>query len=75
MLDHQRRHNRERIDAIVAREAAPHGWPAALARTYLRDLLRYDFDARAREGLARFFCECGALGLLPAARVPGDFAC
>ena len=74
VLDHQRRHNRGRIDAIVAREAGPHGWPAGLARTYLRDLLRFDLDARAREGLARFFAECAALGLLPSARVPDDFA-
>jgi chorismate dehydratase len=74
VLDHQRRHNRGRIDAIVAREAGPHGWPEPLARTYLRDLLRFDLDSRAREGLARFFAECAGLGLLPSARVPDDFA-
>lgn len=72
VLDHQRRHNRERIDAIVAREAAPHGWPADVARHYLADLLRFDLDARAREGLARFFAECAAVGLLPRAEVPAD---
>jgi chorismate dehydratase len=73
VLDHQRRHNRERVDAIVAREAAPHGWPAELAREYLGGLLRFDLDARAREGLARFLAECHALGLVPTARVPADF--
>ena len=73
VLDHQRRHNRERVDAIVAREAEPHGWPADLAREYLGGLLRFDLDARAREGLARFLAECHALGLVPTARVPADF--
>ena len=73
VLDHQRRHNRERIDAIVAREALPHGWPAEVARRYLGELLRFDLDARAREGLARFFAECAAAGLLPRAEVPADF--
>lgn len=72
VLDHQRRHNRERIDAIVAREAGPHGWPADTARTYLRDLLRFDFDPKAREGMTRFFAECAALGILPRADVPAD---
>ena len=74
VLDHQRRHNRERIDAIVARESEAHGWPAATARTYLRDLLRFDFDAKAREGMRRFFAECASVGLLPRAQAPADLA-
>jgi chorismate dehydratase len=73
VLDHQRRHNRERIAAIVAREAAPHGWPPDLAREYLGGLLRFDLDATARAGLARFLQECHALGLVPTADVPRDF--
>ncbi len=73
VLDHQRRHNRGRIDGIVAREAAPHGWPADLAREYLGGLLRFDLDGTARAGLARFLQECHALGLVPTADVPRDF--
>lgn len=73
VLDHQRRHNRERIDAIVRREAARHGWEAGLALHYLRDLLRYDLGADARDGMARFLAECHAAGLAPAAAAPADF--
>lgn len=73
VLDHQRRHNQERIDAIVAREAARHGWPQELARQYLRDLLRFDFGADARAGLERFLAECHAAGLAPVAASPADF--
>lgn len=73
VLDHQRRHNRERIAAIVAREAASHGWPPDLAHEYLGGLLRFDLDSTARAGLARFLQECHALGLVPAADVPRDF--
>jgi chorismate dehydratase len=72
VLDHQRRHNRERIDGIVAGAAEAHGWPRAEARRYLAELLRFDLDARAREGMARFFAECHALGLVPSAAVPAD---
>jgi chorismate dehydratase len=67
VLDHQRRHNKERIDGIIAREAAAHGWPVDLARHYLVDLLRFDFDESARAGLDRFLQECRAAGLAPAA--------
>lgn len=66
ILDHQRRHNKERIDGIIAREAAAHGWPVDLARHYLVDLLRFDFDESARAGLDRFLQECRAAGLAPA---------
>ena len=67
VLDHQRRHNKERIEGIIRREAAAHGWPEELARHYLVDLLRFDFDDAARAGLARFFQECRAAGIAPAA--------
>lgn len=68
VLDHQRRHNQERIDGIVAREAAGHGWPADQARRYLRDLLRFDFTPQARAGLERFLAECQRGELLGDAR-------
>ncbi|MFO0961976.1 MAG: menaquinone biosynthesis protein [Phycisphaerales bacterium] len=66
VLDHQRRHNRERIDGIVACEAAAHGWPAATARRYLRELLRFDLDAPARQGLELFLQRAHAAGVIPA---------
>ncbi len=41
ILDRQRRHNRERIDTIIARHADSRGWPHDLARRYLGECLRY----------------------------------
>jgi chorismate dehydratase len=64
VLDHQRRHNQERLGGIVARECASHGWPAELARDYLGNMLRFDFTPQARSGLERFFAECSAAGIL-----------
>ncbi|MCX5639541.1 MAG: menaquinone biosynthesis protein [Planctomycetota bacterium] len=74
VLDHQRRHNAERIDGIIAREAEAHGWPAELARQYLTELLRFEFDEAARAGLSRFLQECRAAGLAPAANDRAEFA-
>lgn len=74
VLDHQRRHNRQRINNIVAREAAQHGWPEDLAFTYLAQLLRFDFDAHARQGMNRFLLECHKVGLAPAPQSPPDFS-
>lgn len=74
VLDHQRRHNRGRLDAIVRREAVRHGWEPSLALHYLRDLLRYDLGPDARDGMARFLAECHAAGLSPAPGAPADIA-
>lgn len=68
VLDHQRRHNQERLGGIVAREGAVHGWPAALARDYLGRMLRFDFDERAQRGMEQFFAECAAAGIVPGTR-------
>jgi chorismate dehydratase len=63
VLDRQRRHNATRLDWIVAARATARGWPADVARHYLRDLLRYEPTERMRAGLAAFFERCVALGL------------
>lgn len=68
VLDHQRRHNRQRMGQIVARESGAHGWPATLAHDYLTKLLRFDFDARAAAALERFYAECAGVGLLKQVR-------
>jgi chorismate dehydratase len=64
VLDHQRRHNRERLGLIAAREAPGHRWPVDLAHRYLSRLLSFDFDASAQAGLQRFYDECHRAGLL-----------
>ncbi len=68
VLDHQRRHNQERLSGMVARECASHGWPAELARDYLSNMLRFDFTPEARGGLERFFAECAAAGIFGGVR-------
>jgi chorismate dehydratase len=52
-------------DAYRAGDAARQ----SIARDYLRDNLRFQFDARAREGLARYYAEARALDLAPPADV------
>jgi len=64
ILDRQRRHNRERLGSIVHRRAVPRGWPEDLARRYLEECLRFDFDDEARCGLELFFAKAAALGLV-----------
>ncbi len=64
VLDHQRRHNGERLGSIAHRASAAHGWPAPLADRYLRELLSYDLDDAARRGLGRFHEECERAGVI-----------
>ncbi len=63
-LDRQRRHNETRLDWIAARHAPVRGWSVEVARSYLRDLLRFEVSPRAREAVDRFFDEAHARGLV-----------
>ncbi len=74
VLDHQRRHNQERLGQIVAQHAAQHGWPAPLALEYLRSMLRFDFTPQAAQGLDRFFQECVNAGVCSTAHPVRTFA-
>jgi len=65
LLDRQRRHNATRIDAIVTRRAPEHRWPVDLARKYIGQCLRFDYDDRARQAATRFVEECAGKGLAP----------
>jgi chorismate dehydratase len=66
LLDRQRRHNRTRLDWIVANRAPEHRWPRDLARRYLTEYLRFEVGPREREGAGLFLREAAALGLAPA---------
>jgi len=55
ILDRQRRHNKERLEFILNHRTTQRGWPADLARPYLTEMLRYDWDERMKAGVARFF--------------------
>lgn len=64
VLDRQRRHNLERLDDIVGRAAPGHGWPADLARVYLRERICYEWTPEAVAGVKVFFEKTHALGLI-----------
>jgi len=64
LLDRQRRHNRTRLDWIVATRAGAAGWPRELAANYLGNLLRYDLGPREREAADLFIAEASSLGYL-----------
>jgi chorismate dehydratase len=65
VLDRQRRHNATRMDWIVRRRAAAHGWPARLARRYLVDLLRFAVGERERSAVDLFLGMAADAGLAP----------
>lgn len=67
VLDRQRRHNRTRLDWIVRKAAAEHGWPEELAETYLGSLLRYEVGERERRAVEQFFAMAAEDGLIPSA--------
>jgi chorismate dehydratase len=65
LLERQLRHNRGRLEWIIARRAPEHRWPPRLASEYLGRLLRYTVGPREREAANHFITEAAALGLLP----------
>jgi chorismate dehydratase len=64
LLDRQLRHNRTRLDWIVAKHAPEHRWPRDLAARYLGEYLRYEVGPREREAAERFIAEARELGVL-----------
>jgi chorismate dehydratase len=64
LLDRQLRHNRMRMDWIVAKHALEHRWPRDLAARYLGSYLRYEVGPREREAAERFIAEAASLGLV-----------
>lgn len=67
MIDRQHRRNGLRLDSVITAEAPRKGWPADLARRYVGELLRFEVDDRARQGVAVFLAKAAGLGLLPPA--------
>lgn len=64
VLDHQRRHNRERIDGMIHRRARPRHWPTDLAADYLKKHIAHEWTERRRDGLEMFFDKAHAHGLI-----------
>jgi chorismate dehydratase len=67
-LDEQRLRNAARIEEIVDRHAAAHGWPRDLALQYLGRLLRYAIGPREREAVERFGALAAKCGVIDAGR-------
>jgi len=64
ILAAQRRDNAGRIDAIVERHAASHGWTDELAHRYLGTLLKYEIGPPELEAMQRFWKRAHALGCI-----------
>ncbi len=64
VLDRQRRHNKERIEDMLARQAPQHGWPVDLARAYVCEMLRFDWTDQMVCGVERFFALAHSMGLM-----------
>lgn len=65
ILDHQRRHNRTRINWLVSERASERRWPTDLAGKYLGELLRYDLGEREQKAAQEFLRLAAEQGLLP----------
>ncbi|MCH2160986.1 MAG: menaquinone biosynthesis protein [Phycisphaerales bacterium] len=68
LLDHRRRHNRGRVEAIIAREAEERGWPADHARHYLRELLRFSPTPDHIAAISEFHKRAAEVGAIPSLR-------
>jgi hypothetical protein len=62
-----------RRDEVADRYCAGDPSRRAVARAYLRDNLMFRMDARALEGLRRYYHEAASLGLVARARDPEFF--
>ena len=68
LLDHRRRHNRSRIEHIIAREAPARGWSVERARRYLRQRLRFAPTPERIEAIREFHRRAANAGVITSAR-------
>jgi chorismate dehydratase len=68
ILDHRRRHNRSRIESIIAREAPSRGWDVTRARTYLRERLRFAPTPERIEAIREFHRRAADVGVITGPR-------
>jgi len=64
-LERAKRRGLENVDSIVARYAAPRGWPADVAREYLTRYLEFDIGPRHLEAIRLFHQLAFGYGLIP----------
>jgi chorismate dehydratase len=53
-LEAARKAGLDNVERIIDRHAAPHGWPADVARRYLTDYLKFEIGPRQIEAMSRF---------------------
>ncbi len=68
LLDHQRRHNRERIDWMIHRRARPRHWPVDLAADYLKLHIAHEWTEQRQAGLELFYDKALEHGLIDTRR-------
>jgi chorismate dehydratase len=68
VLDRQRRHNRQRIDSMIHRNAVPRNWPRDMAAEYLKRHITHEWTSKRAQGLEAFFERAHAHGLIEARR-------
>lgn len=68
LLDHRLRHNRSRVEAIIAREAPSRGWSIQQARRYLRERLRFTPTPERIEAIREFHRRAARAGVIPQVR-------
>ena len=64
VFDHQRRRNAELLEVILRKHIERCGWPYDLARSYVTEMIQYEWTERAETGLQRFFDYCYNLKLI-----------
>ncbi len=60
--------NARRIDNIVETQAPLHGWPAALAREYLGQLIQYEIGENQLAAMELFWKRCHEIGVISVLR-------
>jgi chorismate dehydratase len=69
-LERARRAGLRDVDRIIAREAAPRGWPPDVARKYLTQYLQFDVGPAQLEAIARFHALAYRHGILARPPLP-----
>jgi chorismate dehydratase len=68
VLERQRLHNQLRLDRIIHDRAEPRGWPADLARDYLKPRLHFELGPEHLTSLELFYAKAHEHGLIETVR-------
>lgn len=68
LLEAQLEENLRKVDELLPRWAAEHGWPIREAREYLLELLDYEAGAQQLKAIKLFWKKCHKHGIIPSLR-------